>query len=82
MGKKKTIDRTFCWRTFQENKQKAIRVGSWKYLQDKSGNEYLFNLTDDQQEKNDRKAAHKAVFNRLKQIYARWEKDMLSPIPL
>ena len=54
-GNKNTIERTFYWRTFQRNKQKAIREGDWKYLQD-DGGEYLFNLVSDPGEKNDVKS--------------------------
>ena len=80
-GKTKTTDRTFYWRTFQRKKQKAIRDGNWKYLQDERG-EYLFNLADDQGEKNDVKAKESDTFNRLKQQFATWEKTVLQPIPL
>lgn len=79
--KKKNIERTFYWRTFQRNKQKAIRMGKWKYLQDEKG-EYLFDLATDQPEKNDLKATQQAIFNRLKKMYAQWEKTVLQPIPL
>ena len=80
-GKKKNIERIFYWRTFQNNKQKAIRMGEWKYLQDEKG-EYLFNLVTDQREKNDLKTKQQAIFNRLKKMYADWEKTVLQPIPL
>ena len=80
-GEKKNIERTFYWRTFQRNKQKAIREGNWKYLQDEKG-EYLFNLVSDPGEKNDVKAKEEAIFNRLKKKYVDWEKTMLRPIPL
>ncbi len=80
-GKKKNIDRTLYWRTFQRNKQKAIRDGNWKYLQDEKG-EYLFNLNADREEKNDAKAKEATIFNRLKQKFAGWEKTVLQPIPL
>ena len=80
-GKKKNIERTFYWRTFQRNKQKAIRMGEWKYLQDEKG-EYLFNLVADQGEKNDLKLKQQAIFNRLKKKYADWEKTVLQPVPL
>ena len=80
-GKKKTIERTFYWRTFQRKKQNAIREGNWKYLQDEKG-EYLFNLVDDQSEKNDVKAKEADIFNRLKQKFANWEKTVLQPVPL
>lgn len=81
IGKKKNVERTIYWRTFQRNKQKAIRMGKWKYLQEEKG-EYLFNLTADQGEKNDLKIKQQAIFNRLKKKYTDWEKTVLQPIPL
>jgi arylsulfatase A-like enzyme len=80
-GKKKNIERIIYWRTTQRLKQKSIREGNWKYLQDEKG-EYLFNLATDQQEKNDLKATEEVIFNRLKEKYAQWEKTLLKPIPL
>jgi len=80
-SEKQNIERTFYWRTFQRSKQKAIREGDWKYLQDEKG-EYLFNLVSDPGEKNDVKAKEESVFNRLKQKYADWEKTVLEPIAL
>ena len=80
-GKKKNIERTFYWRTFQRTKQKAIREGKWKYLQDEKG-EYLFDMVADQGEKKDLKTKHPDIFERLKKKYAEWEKKMLAPIPL
>lgn len=80
-GKKKNIERTFYWRTYQRNKQKAIRYGNWKYLQDEKG-EYLFDLGTDEAEKNDLKAKEETIFNLLKKKYADWEKTVLQPIPL
>jgi len=80
-GKKANIERTIYWRTFQRNKQKAVREGDWKYLQDEKG-EYLFNLVSDPGEKNDVKAKEETIFTRLKQKYADWEKTLLQPIPL
>lgn len=80
-GKKKIAERVIYWRTFQRKKQKAVRKGEWKYLQDEKG-EYLFNLVVDQKEKNDLKATQQAIFNRLKKMYADWEKTVLQPIPL
>jgi arylsulfatase A-like enzyme len=80
-GKKKNTERTFYWRSSQRNKQKAIRDGKWKYLQDEKG-EYLFDLSTDEGEKNDLKAKEEVIFNLLKKKYADWEKTMLQPIPL
>jgi arylsulfatase A-like enzyme len=80
-GDKKNVERTFYWRTFQRAKQKAIRMGEWKYLQDAKG-EYLFNLASDQQEKNNLKEKRTDIFDKLKKMYAAWEKTVLQPIPL
>jgi arylsulfatase A-like enzyme len=77
----KIEERTIYWRTFQREKQKAIRIGKWKYLQDAKG-EYLFDLDEDQMEKNDLKEKYPDVFTRLKKVYADWEKTVLEPIPL
>lgn len=80
-GKKKDVERTMYWRTFQRNKQKAIRKGEWKYLQDDKG-EYLFNLSVDPGEKNDVKESQQDIFNQLKKKFADWELTVLKPIPL
>jgi arylsulfatase A-like enzyme len=80
-GDKNIVERTFYWRTYQRTRQKAIREGEWKYLQDEKG-EYLFNLEKDPGEKNDRKNEEKAIFERLKEKFSTWEKTVLLPIPL
>jgi arylsulfatase A-like enzyme len=80
-GKKATQDRTFYWRASQRVKQKAVREGNWKYLQDEKG-EYLFDLASDPGEKNDLKGNHPDIFNGLKKKLAKWEKTVLQPIPL
>lgn len=79
--KEKTVERTIYWRTFQRTKQKAIRMGKWKYLQDERG-EYLFNLDNDPGEKNNLKETQQTIFNQLKMKYDNWEKTVLQPIPL
>jgi len=81
MGKKKMITRTFYWRVFQRNQQKAIRDGNWKYLKDEKG-EYLFDLSKDPGEKNDLKEKEKQIFEKLKKKYNEWEKTVLEPVPL
>jgi arylsulfatase A-like enzyme len=80
-GRQKEMDRTFYWRTFQRAKQKAIREGKWKYLQDEN-EEYLFDLLTDPGEKNNLKAAYPVLVQRLKTKYEAWEKTVLKPIPL
>jgi arylsulfatase A-like enzyme len=75
------IPRTFYWRVFQRNQQKALRDGDWKYLQDEKG-EYLFDLSKDMAEKNNLKEKETAVFFSLKKKYQEWEATVLTPIPL
>ena len=80
-GKKNNIDRTLYWGKFQRTKQKAIRDGKWKYLQDEKG-EYLFDLSTDQAEKNDLKLKEEKRFKEMKEKFDKWEKTVLQPIPL
>jgi arylsulfatase A-like enzyme len=80
-GKKDNIERTLYWRTFQRTQQKAVRVGNWKYLKDEKG-EYLFDLSKDEQEKNDLKMKEKKRFQSMKAMHQKWEKTLLKPIPL
>lgn len=80
-GKEKIVERTIYWRTFQRKKQKAIRMGDWKYLQDEN-REYLFNLETDPGEKNDLKATQQTIFNQMKKKFKVWENTVLPPIPL
>jgi arylsulfatase A-like enzyme len=81
MDKKEPIERTFYWRLFQPSKQKAIRDGNWKWLQNEKG-EYLFNLADDPGEKHDLKLTEPLIFEKLKKKYSEWEKAVLVPVPL
>jgi arylsulfatase A-like enzyme len=81
IGQQKEMPRELYWRVFQRLQNKAMREGSWKYLQDKNG-EYLFNLDKDPYEKEDVRQANNEVFQRLKNKYAAWESSVLKPIPL
>jgi hypothetical protein len=80
-GKQKEVDRTFFWRTSQRSKHKAMRDGHWKYLQDEKG-EYLFDLSTDQQEKNNLRTREGNRFKKMKEQFGNWEKTVLQPIPL
>lgn len=80
--KKKEIERTFYWRISQRKQHKAMRDGKWKYLQDEKGNEYLFDLSIDPQEKNNLKEQQDTIFVKLKKKYQIWETTVLSPLPL
>ncbi len=76
-----SVTRTFFWRVYQRNQQKAIRSGDWKYLQTEK-EEYLFNVQSDPFEDHNVKFEHAIIFNQLKEQYANWEKQLLMPIPL
>ena len=80
-GERKQMPRTFYWRLFQRNQQKAMRDGDWKWLKDEKG-EYLFNIVNDPGEKNNLKEIETAIFDRLKKKYEQWESTVLKPIPL
>lgn len=80
-GDRRTFDRTFYWRSFQRSKEKAIRDGNWKWLEDEKG-EYLFDLSNDQGEKNDLKENQPEKLKELKRKYAEWENGVLKPVPL
>ncbi|MES2647007.1 MAG: sulfatase [Bacteroidota bacterium] len=80
-GSGEVSERTIFWRTFQRTKQKAVRMGDWKYLQDEKG-EYLFNLAVDQAEKNNLKDMQQPIIDSLRKQYAAWESQVLKPVSL
>jgi len=72
-GEKAVYDRTLFWRTAE---RAAARVGSWKYLADKDG-EYLFDLSVDPGEKDDRRGKQPDKFDEIKRQYVAWNAQML-----
>jgi arylsulfatase A len=80
-GQSPACERTFCWRIDRPGRrQKAIRHGDWKYLQD--GNvEMLFNLRADIGERDDRYREHPELMADLKQRLAAWEAEMAAARP-
>ncbi len=89
-GDAPVAERTIVWRTHQRHRHKAVRSGSWKYLniealgerdRDVAG-EYLFDLAADPGEQNNLKEANPDLFEQLKARYADWESEALDPIPL
>ena len=82
LNKQKEVDRELYWRISQRKQNKAMRDGKWKWLQDEKQNEYLFDLGSDPSEKNNLKEKYPEVFQKLKDKYAKWEKEMLKPLPL
>ena len=75
-GERAVHDRELFWRITGFD---AARVGRWKYLKD-AGGEYLFDLSVDPGEKADRRRADAATFDRVKQQYLAWNRQML-PLP-
>ena len=67
------------WRTAQQTRQGAVRLGGWKYLRDEAG-EYLFNLVLDPGERQDRKGDEPQRFDALKTAWTEWDREMLPPV--
>ncbi len=80
-GVRGAIPRELFWRISQRRKQKAVRSGDWKYLQNDDG-EFLYDLATDPGEQRDLKAAHPADFLRLMSRLAAWEREVLPPVAL
>jgi arylsulfatase A-like enzyme len=76
-GKRPALTRTFFWRIDRSNrKQKAVRHGDWKYVQDGVFVEMLFNLADDIGERRNLAFRHPDIVRDLKKRLAAWEKEM------
>jgi arylsulfatase A-like enzyme len=73
-GERAPFERTLFWRN---SVQAAARSGRWKYLKADEKNEYLFDLSTDEREQSDSRAARPEVFERLRGEYGRWESQML-----
>jgi arylsulfatase A len=69
-------DRTFAWRIHRTaRQQKAVRHGTWKYMQD--GNvEMLFDLAADIGERRDLSFTRPDKFAELKQLLHEWEREV------
>lgn len=80
-GVEPVVSRELYWRIHQRRQQKCMRSGDWKYLATEDG-EYLFDLSSDPGEKQDRKSDAPETMARLVSATAAWEADMLPPIPL
>jgi arylsulfatase A-like enzyme len=70
-----TVSRKLYWR-FKFNQQKAMRDGDMKFLEI-AGNQFLFNVVDDPQERANLKARQPEVFARMVADYVAWESKML-----
>jgi arylsulfatase A-like enzyme len=70
-------ERTFFWRMDRSNrKQRAIRKGKWKYLNDGNTMDLLFDLEADIGERVNMVYRHPDVVERLKRALKAWEDEM------
>jgi arylsulfatase A len=70
-------ERTFFWRIDRSNrKQRAVREGQWKYLNDGNTMDLLFDLAADIGERTNLNFRHPEITARLKQKLAAWEAEM------
>ena len=75
-GKQAGQERTFYWRIDRAGrKQKAVRHGQWKFLQDDMV-EMLFDLEKDVSERTDLAYRRPDVLAKLKKLLADWEADL------
>ena len=75
LGHAKTHPRTLYWRHNAQH-QLAAREGDWKYLSI-GGNEFLFNLAEDQRERANLSKLYPEVLQRLKDSAKHWAETML-----
>lgn len=78
-GAAPVLERTLFWRYGES--ETAIRAGHFKHLKDAQGEEYLFDLEDDEREAVDLREDRPEVFERLKAAFARWDAEMLPRRP-
>lgn len=75
-GQRPSYDRALFWRIKTAS---AARVGSWKYLNDRTG-EHLFDLANDPGEKSDLRTTHASRMDDVRRQYEAWVAQML-PLP-
>ena len=75
LGEQPAVERTLFWR-YKANAQRAVRAGDWKYLKI-NGNEYLFNVEQDQRERANLGRKHPERLAELKRQWEAWDASML-----
>lgn len=78
MGTAEPRDRTLFWR-YKAGEQAAVRHGQWKFLR-VNGHEYLFDLSNDRQERANLKDRNPERFVELRAQWDAWNETML-PYP-
>jgi arylsulfatase A-like enzyme len=77
IGEAKPIDRTFFWRIDRTNrKQRAIRQGQWKYINDGNTMDLLFDLSADIGERTNLGYQHPEILEDLKSKLKAWEAEI------
>jgi arylsulfatase A-like enzyme len=80
-GSQPERERTFFWRVERSGRrQKAVRHGSWKYMQDDMV-QMLFNLDEDVAERTDLAYRHPEVLAQLKTLLSDWEAEVARTPP-
>jgi arylsulfatase A len=76
-GEAAVVERDLCWRMDRSNrKMKAIRRGTWKYVNDGGSMDLLFDLATDPGERVNQGWRHPEILRDLKARLARWEAEM------
>ena len=76
-GDAPALERTFYWRIDRSNrKQKAIRHGKWKYVNDGNTMDMLFDLSADIGERQDLGYQHPDILKDLKMRLKEWEAEI------
>lgn len=76
-GAQPPLERTFFWRIDRSNrKQKAIRHGRWKYVNDGNTMDLLFDLETDIGERRDLGYEQPGILSDLKERLKKWEAEM------
>lgn len=80
-GSKPPVERSFFWRIERnDRKQKAARMGNWKYVRD-GDIELLFDVARDPGERTDMGYREPETLARLRGALADWEKDLAQDPP-
>ena len=82
LEERRLVERTLFWRVQTSGLfQRAIRRGRWKYLRDGGtrtggGHDFLFDLENDVNERQDLAAIHAAMLPEFRRLLAAWEADV------
>ena len=74
-GRSPVVDRQLFWRLKPAQRERAVRSGRWKLLQD-GPDYYLFDVANDPGERNDVTTAHLDLVRKLNAALDAWEKDV------